>query len=300
MTAKTMKNLYLLGYAPAEKNAWPHGGLTEKLEALDLRHGVAPNLVMTPILSTACHLAPESQSAFLAYVRTHILEGDQNRRHRRYNVLSKNVGNEVSQLDDHVRNLFEWRGNNQAEISERMRFDPERNICLVFSYWAITALLSFLIQKQTRWTRKELKTFGVTFVSKIWEAVEQNQPAGVALPPRQPENDIPRLGVYFRICTQGSDEQMRGVLRAAVRQLRDASWDDDNEGSELEWVISVLRSLVPLPHNEVYQGYKEDTNPIGKYQACFMCCEDPKQLKEEPSTNLMWRYVGEAIAKKLG
>lgn len=295
-----MKNLYLLGYAPAEKSAWPHGGLTKNLEALDLRHGVAPNLVMTPILSAACHVAPGKQAAFLAYVRKHILEGDENRKHRRYNVLCKNVGTEVSKLDDHVRKLFAWRRDSQTDASEDERFDPDKNICLVFSYWAVSALFSYLIEGEKKWTKKELKTFGGSFLSEVWKGIEQRQPAELVLPPRRPKNDIPRLGVYFRICTQGSDERMRGMLRAVVRELRDASRGEDMVEGELEWIISVLRSLVPLPHNEIYQGYKEDTNPVGKYQACFMCCEDPKQMKTESNSSLMWRYVGDAIAKKVG
>jgi len=294
-----MKNLYLLGYAPAKKNAWPHGGLTEDLEALDLRHGVAPNLVMTPILSAACHLESDNQAAFLAYVRKHILEGDENRKHRRYNVLCKNVGKEASELDDRVRNLFAWKRNGQTDTGENGRFDPDRNICLVFSYWAVSAIFSYLIEGAKSWTKKELKKFGRSFLSEVWKGIELNPSSDLVLPPRQPENDIPRLGVYFRICTKGSDERVQGALRAAVRELRVASRGGKMAEGELEWVVSVLRSLVPLPHNEIYQGYKEDTNPIGKYQACFMCCEDPRQMKEEPNSSLMWRYVGEAIAKKV-
>lgn len=296
---KIIKNLYLLGYAPAEKNAWPHGGLTKVLEALDLRHGVTPNLVMAPILSTACHLEPKDQVAFLAYVRKHILEGDENKKHRRYNVLYKNVGKESSKLDDQVLKLFSCNPDSQADASEEKQFNPDKNVCLVYSYWAVTALFSYLIEGEKTWTKKELSTFGGNFLSEVWKGIEQSQPVDLVLPPRRPTNHIPRLGMYFRICTQGNEERMRGVLRTTVLELRDASRAGDIAEDELEWVISVLRSVVPLPHNEIYQGYKEDTNPIGKYQACFMCCEDPKQMKGEPSSGLMWRYVGEAIAKRL-
>lgn len=160
-----MKNLYLLGYAPADKRAWPHGGLSTDLEALDLRHGVAPNLVMTPILSAACHMASDKQTAFLAYVRKHILEGDENRRHRRYNVLRKNVGKETSELDDHVGKLFAWKRDSQTDEGEAERFDPDRNICLVFSYWAVSALFSYLIEREIKWTKKELKAFGSRFLT---------------------------------------------------------------------------------------------------------------------------------------
>jgi hypothetical protein len=296
-----MKRLHLLGYAPADKEAWPHGGLSEKLEALDLRHGVTPNLVMTPILSAACHLEASHQPAFLDYVRTHILEGDENKRHRRYNVLTRNVDKAKSDIDEQVEKLFDWDSKREKAAADASGslFDPAKELCLVFSYWAVSALFSYLIERERRWTKKDLKTFGHSFLT---EAIRQTLPdlaVQLGLPKKLPKRDIPRLGLYFRICTQGKEADVRRVLEACVRELRDCSQKSETSDAEVSWIVSVIRSLVPLPHNEVYQGYKKDTNPIGKYQACFASCQDPKDLKVQPDSQLMWRYVGEAIAKKL-
>jgi hypothetical protein len=84
-----------------------------------------------------------------------------------------------------------------------------------------------------------------------------------------------------------------------VRELRECSAKGEIADDELDWVVSVLRSVVPLPHNEVYQAYRKGTNPIGKYQACFVSCKDPGKLTEETGSRLMWQYVGEGIAQRL-
>ena len=296
-----MKRLHLLGYAPADKEAWPHGGMSEKLESLDIRHGVAPNLVMTPILSAACHLEATQQPAFLDYVRRHILEGDENKRHRRYNVLTQNVGKTESEIDGQVQKLFGWDaepGEAAADASTGL-FSPSEELCLVFSYWAASALFSYLIERERRWTKKDLKTFGHSLLKEAHRRAPQDLAAQLGLPKKLPERDIPRLGLYFRLCVQGNEADVRPVLEACVRELRDCSRKSETSDAEVSWIVSVMRSLIPLPHNEVYQGYKKDTNPIGKYQACFVSCQDPKDLKIEPDSQLMWRYVGEAIAKKL-
>ena len=82
-----MKELYLLGYSPADKDAWPQGNLVGQLQPLDIRHGVCPNLVMTPLLSAACKLPKKHQVKFLEYIKGHILDTGKN--HRRYNEILK-------------------------------------------------------------------------------------------------------------------------------------------------------------------------------------------------------------------
>ncbi len=293
-----MKRLLLFGYAPTDKEAWPHGGLRKTLEALDLRHGVAPNLVMTPILSAACHLPAVFQPEFLAYLRKHVLEGDGRKKHCRYNVLTRNVGTVESEIDADVRRLFAWRTEGrEGRVDER--FNPEGAVCLVFSYWAASALFSHLIEREERWEQVDLRTFGTSllreFIKRAAPAVAQR----LKLPKRLPRRDIPRLGLYFRICTQGTEAEVRPLLIDCVRELRECSAKGGIADDELDWVVSVLRSVVPLPHNEVYQGYRKGTNPIGKHQACFISCQDPDTLTEEVGSRLMWQYVGEGIARRL-
>lgn len=293
-----MKRLLLFGYAPADKDAWPHGGLSKTLEALDLRHGVAPNLVMTPILSAACHLPADRQPEFLAYVRKHVLEGDENKKHCRYNVLSQNVGKVESEIDADVRRLFAWdTAKGKARTDEA--FDPAEAVCLVFSYWAASALFSHLIEREERWKKGDLKTFGRSFLGEVIKRATPALAQKLKLPKTLPRRDIPRLGLYFRICTQGTDAEVRPLLVECVRELRECSAKRGIADDELDWVVSVLRSVVPLPHNEVYQGYRKGTNPIGKYQACFVGCQDPDKLTEEGGSRLMWQYVGEGIAQRL-
>jgi hypothetical protein len=298
MKDSLMKRLLLFGYAPANKEAWPHGGLSKTLEALDLRHGVAPNLVMTPILSAACHLPSAFQPQFLSYVRKHVLEGDENKKHCRYNVLTQTVSKVESEINADVRMLFAW-STATGEARTREVFDPAEAVCLVFSYWAASALFSHLIEREDRWKKGDLKTFGTSFLGEVIKRAKPALAQTLRLPKTLPIRDIPRLGLYFRICTQGNEAEVRPLLVECVRELRECSAKGGIANDELDWLVSVLRSVVPLPHNEVYQGYRMGTNPIGKYQACFNACQDPDRLTEEVGSLLMWQYVGEVIAQRL-
>ena len=282
-----MKELYLLGYSPANKDAWPQGKLDEQLQALDIRHGVCPNLVMTPLLSAACKLPKKHQVKFLEYVERHILDtGETN---HRFNVLSKNVGGDPdSTLDAKVKKLF-GKKTSDAEKSNR--------IFLVFSYWATTALMSYLIQGRKQWSKKDLRDFGKTFIEAVKE--DSNLKDIFGLPERLPRNIIPRHGLLFRILTTGEDQLVNELLGQAINRIRNSSDQSSLSEQKTATVVANIRAIIPIPHNEVYQNYRTGSNPIGKYQACFVECKDSKELSVNTSSKLMWEHVGMAIAKKL-
>lgn len=289
-----LKSLLLLGYAPAAKAAWPQGELSGKLEALDLRHGVSPNLVMTPMLSAACYLPTSVQPRFLAYVKEQVLGAGASRNHCRYNVLSNNVGTASSEIDDCVREIFGSR------LEGQKQFNPSRTLVLVFSFWAASALFSYLIEGEVKWTKSDLKQFGTKLLKEVRKHAAPKLAEQLNLSSKLPRNVIPRLGLYFRICTAGEEEEVRHILRKCVDEIRrSCSGRSEFVDDQLDWVVSALRSIVPLPHNEVYQNYRKGTNPIGKYQACFVNCQDPKLLAESAKSELMWEYIGSAVARRL-
>lgn len=159
--------------------------------------------------------------------------------------------------------------------------------------------MSHLIERKIEWTKKDLKEFGERFLEEVLKQSPREVIEEMRLPMTLPERDIPRLGLLFRVCVQGDEESMRTILKESVRELRKSDTNSELAAIELERIVSLIRALVPLPHNEVYQGYKQGTNPIGKWQACFVECRDPKDLVCEADSELMWRRVGKAIAHRL-
>lgn len=68
---------------------------------------------------------------------------------------------------------------------------------------------------------------------------------------------------------------------------------------EVNWTVAVIRSLVPLPHNEIYQSYHPEKNPIGLYQNSFVRGLDPKGLTPDVNSPVLWDYIGTTIARRI-
>jgi hypothetical protein len=195
-------------------------------------------------------------------------------------------------------------------------FRPGSDVALVFNFWAVAALFSFLIQGRERWTKLELAAFAVDLL----QTVVRGLPGAFPRPSMVrglirvlPDTLLARLGLFFRLCTCEDWGSMAGVLTPFIReqrrrgveqgQLPKRTRDAEISAAELDWMLSVVRSVVPHPHTEIYDRHNDVTNPSGLYQLVFMSCQDPADLLKSKTGGAGWplfsRYVGEAIAVKL-
>ena len=273
-----LRQIRLVGMAPPgsprkrlEQQPRPSAKLTEYV-ALDPRHGVFPNLVMTPLLATLYHLHPRANltQEFMEQV-VELLEDDSSRRH---NVLLKPNGTETEyKIDPRTIKLLN-------------ALRPEDDLWIVFGFRPISALLGYLLHGSKKKERDELATTARTFLRHAMEA----SPNDAALPPTLHSSAItPLPGIFFHLCTApdpgGND--VVAALRYAVRAMKVPE-------ARIPKIVSILRSLVPLPHNEAYDQY-----PIATGQNSFMLCRTLKDHGDDVPPEVFWRYMGRRIAERL-
>jgi hypothetical protein len=251
---------------------------------------------MTPVLSAACYLPATLRAEFIEDVREHVLEGGRGRAPRRFNVLANPISAGETPIRDDTCALFSWPPT-AGEVGQR--FVPGKDLGLVFNSWAVLALLSFIIEREDRWTKGDLSRFGESFLAKLVRRARGRLGPDISFPATPPKNDIPQLGLLFRVFTYAPEADVRDLLTACVREQREESRAIDISDNELDWVLGTLHSLVPLPHNEVYQTYHESKNPVGKWQDSFVRGADPENLIECTTGPLLWQHAGRAIAAKL-
>ena len=245
------------------------GSLTS-LVPLDPRHGVFPNLVMTPLMATAFHLHPNASlvAQFMSQV-TEILEDTSP---RRLNVLQQPTGDE-NQLHPSVIDILS-------------KINPHQDLLLVFGYWSVSAIIMYLLQEKTCFRDSDVHHFNNRFLG---EALKLAKPANL-LPDRLPECLTPKTGIYFRLCSD-PDPEGTGMTRILRQTSRKMAFSEDR----IEQAIPLLRALIPLPHNEAYDRY-----PYGNAQNSFMLCRDLREQKNIDSpTNVFWRYMGKRIRDRL-
>jgi hypothetical protein len=290
----------ILGYAPAEKAAWPTGHLTARVEDLDERHGVFPNHVATPLLGTLMHLEPSDIQEFIIQLKSHALaRTGHGGNPPRFNVLTRNIDAEVSAgLDPRIGTLLQ---------DGPQSFNPRDELWVTVGYWSISALMSHLVEGRTSWFKRDISTFSKRFLMKV-RSEARSIPRLASFFSKVPKRKTAKSGMYFRLCTlpwaddQGiSPSDVENLIRRTVQRFRRTHAKDKADVRDADWVVIAMRSMVPLPHNEIYQNYREQTNPIGLYQSVFMEADDPTVLLEEQrrSPEVYWRFVGKIIAHKL-
>jgi hypothetical protein len=270
-----MRNLYLVGMSPPPNKVphvdpYPSGSLGTLLAPLDPRHGVFPNLVTAPLLSTLYHLHSDSVLFQQFFLQTMALMEDNSP--RRLNVLKKPVGT-TFEMDDRALDLL-------------THIDPEKDLLLIFGYWSISALVMYLLQGKTDFTPKEVNSFSKKFLRT---AIQIARPHNL-LPHKLPARRAPLPGSYFRLCSNPDPD---GTGAVSVLQQTVAKWVQDQ--AKIANIVATLRSLVPLPHNEAYQMY-----PFGKVQNCFMLAVDPSRHQGvTPPPEVFWRFMGKRIMERL-
>jgi len=275
---KQLKRLSLVGMAPpgaprkrAEQPPCPSGKLTDYV-ALDPRHGVFPNLVMTPLLATLYHL--RSDATLLHEFMDQIVELLEDNSPRRHNILLKPTENKY-ELDPRM-------------VSRLKAFRTADEVWLVFGFRPISALLSYLLHGSTMEKGKdEFERTARTFLGHAIKACP-NHPT---LPSAIHGSAItPLPGIFFYLCTT-PDPDSTGVVAA----LHHAALAMTASKSRASKTAAVLRSIIPLPHNEAYDRY-----PIASGQNAFMLCRTPKEPGGgDVPPEIFWRYIGQRIAIRL-
>jgi hypothetical protein len=279
-----MRTLYLAGMAPPEEvepilgaeekdsKPRPSGPLKDKLVPLDPRHGVFPNHVMTPLLSTLYHFREDREKAIeLLQQQIPILLEEAST--RRFNVLQMPQNANLS-LD----NTFKER---------ILGINTKTDLWLVFGYWSMSSILYFLLTGEESFNEEKVDTFSESFLKRMLLLLDQDQ---TITPFGLPERRTPRPGVYFRLLTAGGNHAPAVVeaIRQTVESLKINDCDPDH-------VTRVLRCMVPLPHDEAYKN-----KPTGKFQNCFMLCADPSWHGQlEAPTQVFWRYMGSRVKDRM-
>jgi hypothetical protein len=132
------------------------GGL-HGLVSLDPRHGVFPNLVMTPLLSLlwAAHQAGRDQTDLWGQVEA-LVEDDSA---RRFNAFSK-------QADFPANPNFELLG----DVANRLaQMKPTEHVWALFGYQTIFGLIRCLLAGETNARKREIKLFAARFLTSAKE-----------------------------------------------------------------------------------------------------------------------------------
>lgn len=268
-----MKDLYFVGKAlPEDKSRhntpFPSGNLTG-LVPLDPRHGVFPNLVATPLLSTVMAFYETGDVENTMKVLDQAKEILKDQTPRRINVLMKPT-DATLRLDPDIPLLFD-------------NFAPERTLWLVFKHSTIFAICAYLLKGIEQFTEGELNSYGAEFLRRCTEAP--------MCPFKLPDRRNTQVGLFFRFCTD-EDQDGNGVmsyLRHAVREMAPEK--------DVDRIVAILRSFVPLLHNDAF-----DKTPIGLIQARFMAVEDLPPIcpaDRKPASDHYWRFIGKVIRRRL-
>jgi hypothetical protein len=280
-----MRKLFLFGMAPPiekqlqlamvkqDRNPRPCGRLGRKLVPLDPRHGVFPNHVMTPLLATLFHLRSNLPNAieFLLDQIPSLLEDESV---KRFNTLQMPDGQNLV-MDGNCREILDGK------------IDTRAHLLLVFGYWSVSSIVYYLLTGRSTFSEDQVDSYSELFLRSVLEKLGNGQhiaPFGV------PKKLAPRPGIYFRLftCSEAVTPRVIEAMTATIIERKENTCDPER-------VVRILRSIVPLPHDEAYKN-----KPVGKFQTCFMSCADPDKHAGQPApTQVFWSYIGSTIAKRL-
>jgi len=273
-----MKTLYLVGesapIAAATGIHPPSCGQLTSLLPLDPRHGVFPNLVMTPLLATLSAFRMDDQGSAALWTQVDHLLNDAS--DRRFNAFDKLKGSRSR----HDR--FVIRADTVEKWSE---FTRDQHLWLVFGYQTAFGLMRWAITGENEATRQDIEVFGKAFLRRASE----RWIAETGLPRVPPENKCAQEGYLHRLCT-GEDSNGVGVRT----MLRHAIETCPERRVEVSTVLGKARSIVPLLHNEAYQ-----LAPYGIGQVCFLLCDAWGTANQQPPEEVYWRFIGKSIKRRL-
>jgi len=243
------------------------------LVPLDPRHGVFPNLVMTPLLSLlwAAHQEGKDQTALWEQVNE-LLEDNAA---RRFNAFRKHA-------DYPANPEFELL----SEVEDRLaRMKTTEQVWALFGYQTVFGLIRWLLKGERKMRKQKIKQFAAEFLTS---AAEKWTPA-TGLPRGSLTKMSAQEGYIHRLCTD-NDSDGSGV----VTMLRHAIERNTGFPAKVEEHLGLLRSFVPLLHNEAYQ-----LTPYGIGQANFVLAADYNPKGTAHAGELYWRVMGKSLLRRL-
>jgi hypothetical protein len=269
-----MKKLFLVGESlPTRLPAVV--GVRRTLSALDSRHGVFPNLVMKPLLSTLWALRNQGldDNEFWTEI-TEILADDSQQRlnaFRKHTTGPKDRNPEFEILDDTAARLE--------------RLDPEVETWATFGFQTTFGLIRWMLRAERRVSKKTIQTFAVEFLSYAFEVRSDN----IILPAGVPKKGCAQEGVIHRLFTEENScgDGAEAMLRHAVSKYV-------SEPAKVAETLLRIRAFVPLLHNEAYQN-----TPYGIGQANFVLADDYDVNGSVHPGEMYWRVMGKALMRRL-
>ena len=230
--------------------------LEGELLALDPRHGVFPNLVMTPLIGTL-YACEREQRKVVGDSWSAILEDSSD---RRFNVFAKRPEGTGHPFIMHTKLESRWSG-----------FNPDQEAWVLFGFRTSFGLLRWLLTGEPIHTEKDIKHFANTFLTHALSHLNDETT-------RPRKNHARRLGMLHHFLTSAA-ESKREALEHALTQY---------PTRDLASTSRKLRSVVPLLHNEAYHSA-----PIGNAQAQFLCYAS--SLCDATPREVYWKFCGRAI-----
>ena len=267
-----MRTLNLVGESLPSGSPVQVGELVD-LIPLDPRHGVFPNLVMTPLM--ALLHATRASGLGLAEIYEQVQELLENGTRRRFNAFEKDM---------------EYPNNPEFEIlsstAERLSgMKPAQELWALFGYQTIFGIVRWLLTGEGRASKRQIRKFAMRFLASAAEGWSER----TALPRAIPKNMSAQEGYMHRLCT-GEDGDGSGV----VAMLRNAISKHPADPAKTEEILCKLRAFVPLLHNEAYQ-----LTPYGVGQANFMLCENWVLNTGRHPEELYWQAMGRSLLKRM-
>jgi hypothetical protein len=262
-----MRRLSLVGESLPDGVVVQVGNL-KSLEPLDARHGVYPNLVMTPLLSALWAMRQQNINTDDFWKQ---IESLMDTTVNRFNVFKKSDSGKKNDP------AFEILPDTKRRVTD---FDSTSELWALFGYQTVFGLIRWVLTGEDKTTKSKIKSFAKEFLAAAGIKTDQNV---VPFNP-VPKNLSAKEGIVHRLCTHADQERH---LRHAIQLITKFPAD-------VERHLQLFRCFIPLLHNEAYQMV-----PYGLGQANFSLARDYDPRGAEHAGELYWKVMGKAIAVRL-
>lgn len=269
-----LRTLSLIGESLPGQNVVPMGNLRE-LIPLDDRHGVFPNLVAMPLLSTLWSQSKSKDDllAFWGQVMSILGKND-----LRLNAFSVSSASGEKNLEFKVT---------PSMVQRLRKFDTKNELWGVFGYQTAFGIIRYLLTGEEETTKQKIEAFGRRFLIDALAAPDSSNKEDQKS--MRSKGKCAQIGLLHRFCTA---EAVNGS--ESISSLRNAIKANTKFPEVIEIHLETIRCLVPLLHNEAYQLV-----PYGKGQAAFVEMTNTNDTNESESPPLYWQIIGEALSRRL-
>lgn len=262
---------------PREKAPKPCGSLPAALVPIDPRHGVFPNLVMTPLMAT-WHALQSEQELYESFWNecTAIVKDLSD---RRFNVFDEP---ELMPKGEERNDRFKI---SQTAIEGVTRLMLGSELWIVSGFTSCFGLIMHWVTKQSEMRRHEVADFANEFID---EAIKAWQ-IGMNIPVCHEKSQTSQLGYLHRLCADPEPDRS-GATKLLQKAVQKYAADEP----ERERFLHCLRSLCPFLHDDAWKNV-----PIGNNQKHFLLTADPESLGLHFPFRPYWRFMGASIKSRL-